>query len=80
MSYTEATFLDTTIYKGNCFKQQGILDVQTHFKPTENFQKTHFKSSHPAPSVKKGFIKGEALRLLRTCSSKEQFESNITDF
>ena len=55
------------------------LDVQTHFKPTENFQYTHFKSSHP-PSVKKGFIKGEALRLLRTSSSKEQFENNITNF
>ena len=26
ISYTKATFLDTTIYKGNCFKQQGILD------------------------------------------------------
>ena len=74
ISYTEATFLDTTIYKGNHFKQQGILDVQTRFKPTGKFQYTRFKSSHP-PSVKKGFIKGEALRLLRTCSSKEQFES-----
>ena len=37
VSYTEATFLDTTIYKGNRFKQQSILDVQTHFKPTEKF-------------------------------------------
>ena len=53
--------------------------MQTHFKLTEKFQYTHFKSSHP-PSVKKGFIKGEALRLLITCSSKEQFESNTTDF
>ena len=31
ISYTGATFLDTTIYKGNRFKQQGIVDVQTHF-------------------------------------------------
>ena len=49
------------------------LDVQTHYKPTETFQYTHFSSSHPL-SVKKGFIKGETLRLLRTNSVKETFE------
>ena len=30
------------------------------------------------PGVKKGFIKGEALRLLRTNSSEKTFEENIT--
>ena len=49
------------------------------FKPTETFQYTHFKSCHP-PGVKKGFVKGEALRLLRTNSSKETFEENINKF
>ena len=44
-----------------------------HFKPTETFQYTHFSSCHPL-SVKKGFVKGEALRLLRTNSVKESFE------
>ena len=59
----ETTFLDTVIYKGDRFKEQSILDIKTHFKPTETFQYTHFSSCHP-PSVKIGFVKGEALRLL----------------
>ena len=53
--------------------------MRTHFKPTETFQYTHFSSCHP-PGVRKGFIKGEALRLLRTNSSKTTFEENITLF
>ena len=40
---------------------------------------THFTSCHP-PSVKKGFVKGEALRILRTNSSKTTFEENISNF
>ena len=75
----ETTFLDTSIYKGIRFQNDAVLDVRTHFKPTETFQYTHFSSSHP-PGVKKGFIKGEALRLLRTNSSKELFEETIKNF
>ena len=72
-------FLDTTVYKGTRFKDQSILDVKTHFKPTKTFQYTHFTSCHP-PSVKNGFVKGEALRILRTNSSKDTFEENISKF
>ena len=39
------------------------------------FQYTHYTSCH-ATGVKKGFIKGEALRLLRTNSSETKFEEN----
>ena len=53
--------------------------MRTHFKPTETFQYTHFSSCHPQ-GVKKGFIKGEALRLLRTNSSKITFKEKITNF
>ena len=56
ISEGEATFLDTTMYKGERFTETGILDVRTYFKPTEKFQYTHFKSSHP-PGVKRGFVK-----------------------
>ena len=56
ISESEATFLDTTIYKDERFTETGIPDVRTHFKPTEKFQYTHFKSSHP-PGVKRGFVK-----------------------
>lgn len=55
------------------------LDVGTHYNPTETFQYTRFSSSHPL-SVRKGFIKGETLRLLRTNSVKETFELRKLEF
>ena len=54
--------------------------MRTHYnEPTETFQYTHFSSCHP-PGVSKGFIKGEALRLLRTNSSEATFDENIRLF
>ena len=79
ISENEITFLDTTVFKGERFKQDSILDIKTHFKPTETFQFTHFASCHP-PGVKYGFIKGEAIRLLRTNSSKKTFEESLVKF
>ena len=79
LSETEITFLDTIISKGERFRNESILDIRTHYKPTETFQYTHFTSSHP-PGVKKGFIKGAALRLLRTNSSETAFNDSITNF
>ena len=55
-----------------------ILDSQTHFKPTETFQYTHFSSCHPL-KTKKGFTKGEAQSLLRTNSVKENFDKHKRD-
>ena len=79
ISQIETTFLDTTVYKGERFEKERILDVRTHFKSTETFQYTNFNSCHP-PGVKKGFVKGEALRLLRTNSSKVTFDKNTKNF
>ena len=79
MSSEKIVFLDTEVFKGPRFTDNKTLDVQTHFKPTETFQYTHFSSCHPF-SVKKGFIKGEALRLLRTNSVKEIFELRKLEF
>ena len=73
------TFLDTCVCKSERLKKKSKLDVRTHFKPTEPFQYTHFSSCHP-PGVRKGFIKGKVLRLLRANSSKTKFEENITLF
>ena len=72
----QTTFLDTTLYNRERFEKESILDVRTHYKPTETFQYTNYKSCHPA-GVKKGFVKGEAFRLLRTISSKVMFEESI---
>ena len=78
-SFHYITFLDTKVYKGNRFHKESILEVQTYYKPTENFQHTNFYSCHP-PGVTKGFLKGEALRLLRTNSSHLTFEENTKNF
>ena len=58
ISDKEINFLDTTIFKGERLHKDSILDISTHFKPTEKFQYTHYLSCH-APGVKKGFIKGK---------------------
>ena len=81
ISDTETIFLDTNtaIYKGEGFKSNSVLEMRTHFKPTETFQHSHFSSCHQ-PGVKKGFVKGEALRLVRTNSSKDIFEQLIQIF
>ena len=67
----------TCVYKGDRFKNTSILEVRTYYKPTETFQYTHFSSCHP-PGVSKGFIKGEALRLLWTNSSETTFQTTPT--
>ena len=79
ISCTDATFLDTTIYKGQRFNNESVLDMRMLFKPTEKFQYTFFTTFHP-PGAKKGFVKGEARRLLRTNSSIKTLEENITTF
>ena len=47
VSETETNFLDTTVYKGERFRNESVLDVRTHFNPTETFQYTHFSTCHP---------------------------------
>ena len=79
ISENEITFLDTVVFKGERLKKESILDSKNHYKPTETFQYTHFNSRHP-PCAKNGFIKGEAMRLLRTNSSKTTFEESLVKF
>ena len=75
VSDTDTTFLDTSVYKGERFANESILDIKMHFKHTN----THFSSSHP-PGVNKGFIEGEALRLLWTNSSETTFKTAVSNF
>ena len=65
ISDSEIAFLDTKVYKGERFNRVSTLDVQTHYKQTKTFQYTNFYSCN-LPGVKKEFIKGEVLHLLRT--------------
>jgi len=50
ISDTETTFLDTSVYKGQRFIYESVLDIHTHYKPTETCPYT-FSSCHP-PGVK----------------------------
>ena len=53
------------------------------FKRTQTFQYTHISSCHPYTqnfNTKETFIKGEALRLLRTNSLKEKFDKYKREF
>ena len=77
---SKIVFLDTEVFKGPRFANNRTLDVQTHYKPQKRSNIcTDFCSSHPL-NVKKSFIKGETLRLLRTNSVKETFESRKLEF
>ena len=72
---TDKEEINTCIYKGARFEKEYILDTRTYFKPTETFQYTHFKSCHPH-KVKKSFMKGEGLRLLRRRLSKKTLKDS----
>ena len=49
ISENEITFLDTVVFKGERLKNESILNIKTHYKPTETFQYTHSTlAMHPA--------------------------------
>ena len=79
ISENEITFLDTVVFKEERLKKEPVLDIKTHYKPTETFQYTHFNSCYP-PGMKNGFIKGKAMRLLRANFSKTSFEESLLKF
>ena len=39
-------FLDTVVFKGERLKTESILDIKTHYKPTETFRYAHLNSCH----------------------------------
>ena len=61
MSKTEIMFLDTKVYKGVRFDKESILDVQTHYKPTETFQYTNFYSCHPPAAILSKYLSEEKI-------------------
>lgn len=75
---SQTTFLDNTVYKGERLKKEPVLDLHTHYKPTETLQYNYCNSCH-LTGVEKGFVKGEALGPLRTNSSRVAFDGTITE-
>ena len=74
----QATFLDITAYKGERFKETGVLDVKTYIKPTNKQLYVHATSYHPK-GTGKGIVIGEALRYLRTNSDEANFRQCIAN-
>ena len=74
VSETELTFLDVTLYKGNRFSLNQLLDVRTHIKPTNKQLYVHATSYHP-PTTINAISKGEANRYLRTNSNEKGFQN-----
>lgn len=72
----KATYLDIDMYKGTRFRQQGILDIKTHFKPTNTFQYVHGSSCHPI-STYKSIAKGECMRFLRSNSDPDTYKTTM---
>ena len=71
------------IYKWNILQKRSfIFSAWEPRRPVTLFNYvhyTHFLTCHP-PGVKRGFFKEEALRLLRTNSSKTLFKESVTNF
>ena len=59
ISDKETTFLDAYIYKGERFERDAILDVRTHFKPTETFQSIPIMLPVTRKELKKASLKGK---------------------
>ena len=51
ISETETTFLDRKVYKGVRFNKDSILDVRTHFNPTETFLIQYMVFTHVTKSM-----------------------------
>lgn len=69
ISDNEITFLDTTIYKGERFHHNKILDIKSYHKPTESYAYLQKGSCH-YNKVFNGIVRGEIIRALRNNSNK----------
>ena len=76
-SYDSVNFLDTTIFKGDRFRNTGRLDSKVFFKPTDTHQLLHKESFHPKHTFS-GILKSQILRFHRICNNTNDFESATT--
>ena len=72
---TQTAFLDTVVHKGTRFKKKSIFDAKTHLNKRKP-SCTHISPRVTLQMLKKGFVKGEALRILRKSSSETTFEED----
>jgi len=69
MSASSVEYLDLVIHKDTRWLRKGLLDLSTHQKAMNKYIYLPYRSAHPTHS-KKGFITGELLRYVMTCTSE----------
>ena len=74
LNETELIFLDITLYKGERFNHNQILDIRTHIKLTNKQLYVHATSYHP-PTTINAISKGETNQYLRTNSDECGFKN-----
>lgn len=79
ISDEQIQFLDITVFKGQRFEHQQILDTKLYRKPTENYQYLENTSAH-SMNVHKSFLIGEILRIIRACSNTNDVDSQVEFF
>lgn len=77
ISATAIDFLDTTVYKGDRFRDSGHLDTKVFFKPTDSHALLHASSHHPKHTFH-GIIKSQVLRFARNSTSRRDFEATFS--
>jgi hypothetical protein len=72
ISKTAISFLDLVIFKGPRFAKTGILDLRIHQKQLNMYLYVPFNSFH-TEKTQRAIIKGELIRYIRSCSSREDY-------
>ena len=72
MSSEQINILDITIFKGQRFLENNILDIKTFQKPINKYLYIPQSSFHSS-SIKKGFISSELRRYRLNCSNHNDF-------
>lgn len=66
-------FLDVTIFKGQRFRSEGILDTKVFFKETDSHALLHKTSFHPQ-HLFRGIVRSQLIRFARICNNLQDFE------
>ena len=72
-------FVYVNISKGTRFSNENILEVKTHFKPTNAFLYLDRKRCH-SRHVFAGLIKGEVIRYIRTTNNDVDLQYILLQF
>jgi hypothetical protein len=79
ISDKSVSFLDILISLGERFRTLGKLDTTIYRKSVALMPYTDLRSNHP-PWMKVKWIKGELIRLIRLCSSQQEFIAQKQSF